>query len=71
MDPITLLSVTQLSNDDLLGRVKHLAERERKATVRLIACLAELDKRRLYLGEGCSSLFTYCTQILHLSEHAA
>lgn len=71
MDPITLLSVTQLSNDELLGRVKHLAERERTATVRLIACLAELDKRRLYLGEGCSSLFTYCTQILHLSEHAA
>lgn len=22
-------------------------------------------------GEGCSSLFTYCTQVLHLSEHAA
>jgi hypothetical protein len=31
----------------------------------------ELDTRRLYLGEGCSSLFTYCTQVLHLSEHAA
>ena len=31
----------------------------------------ELDVRRLYLGEGCSSLFTYCTQVLHLSEHAA
>ena len=33
--------------------------------------LAHLDERRLYLGEGCSSLFTYCTQVLHLSEHAA
>jgi hypothetical protein len=33
--------------------------------------LAELDARRLYLGEGCSSLFSYCTQVLHLSEHAA
>ena len=31
----------------------------------------ELDTRRLYLGEGFSSLFTYCTQALHLSEHAA
>src|SRR5262245_896273 len=31
----------------------------------------ELDARKLYLGEGCSSLFTYCTQVLHLSEHAA
>jgi hypothetical protein len=31
----------------------------------------EVDSRRLYLGEGCSSLFTYCTRVLHLSEHAA
>jgi hypothetical protein len=39
--------------------------------VALIASLAEFDARRLYLGQGCSSLFTYCTQVLHLSEHAA
>jgi hypothetical protein len=31
----------------------------------------ELDARRLYLGEGCSSLFTYCTHVLHLAEGAA
>jgi len=31
----------------------------------------ELDIRRLYLGEGYSSLFTYCTQALHLAEGAA
>jgi hypothetical protein len=30
-----------------------------------------MDARRLYLGAGYSSLFTYCTQALHLSEHAA
>ena len=47
-----------------------LAAEERKATAQLIAALAELDARRLYLGEGCSSLFTYCTTVLHLSEHA-
>ena len=31
----------------------------------------ELDARRLYLREGCSSLFTYCTQVLHLAECSA
>jgi hypothetical protein len=31
----------------------------------------EVDARRLYLSEGHSSLFTFCTQALHLSEHAA
>lgn len=64
-------SFAQLSNADLLAEVTRRAARERDATVHLIAALAELDARRLYLGEGCSSLFTYCTQVLHLSEHAA
>ena len=71
MDPEMLSSVAHLSNDELVARVKHLAEREREATASLIAHLAELDERRLYLAEGCSSLFTYCTQVLHLSEHAS
>ena len=51
--------------------MKRLTECERTATAQLIAALAELDDRRLYLGEGYSSLFTYCTQVLHLSQHAA
>ncbi len=71
MDSNILSAVAQLSNTELLARVTHLAEREREATAALIAHLAELDARRLYLAEGCSSLFTYCTQVLHLSEHAA
>ena len=60
-----------LSDADLLREVARLTSLERHATARLIAALGELDARRLYLGEGCSSLFTYCTQVLHLSEHAA
>ena len=64
-------SLRNLTDRDLLAEVHRLSERERHATVRLIAALAELDSRRLYLGEGCSSLFTYCTQVLRLSEHAA
>ena len=64
-------TVASLSDDALLAHVTTLAARERQATADLIAALAELDGRRLYLGAGCSSLFTYCTQVLHLSEHAA
>lgn len=60
----------QLSDRDLLAHVRLAAQVERQATAHLIALLAELDARRLYLGEGFSSLFTYCTQALHLSEHA-
>ncbi len=41
------------------------------ATAELVAHLAEVDVRRLYLGLGCSSMFTYCTERLHLSESAS
>src|SRR5262245_53861659 len=60
-----------LSDPDLLAAVEAAARRERAATVELVALLVHVDARRLYLEQGCSSLFTYCTQVLHLSEHAA
>jgi hypothetical protein len=66
-----LASVTDLSDTQLLDEVRTLARDERYATAHLIACLVEVDARRLYLGEGRSSLFVYCTEVLHLSEHAA
>ncbi len=66
-----LSAIGQLSDDELFARVKRLAEHERESTAALIAHLAVLDERGLYLAEGCSSLFTYGTQVLHLSEHAA
>src|ERR687898_1301035 len=67
----TPFSFHDFSDRELLSGVSRLAASEREATARLVASLAEVDARRLYLSEGCSSLFTYCTQVLHLSEHAA
>ena len=64
-------SFGSLSDDELAEQVKHLAACERRASVALIRSLMEFDTRRLYLREGCSSLFTYCTRVLHLSEGAA
>ena len=67
----TAISVDQLSDQALLHETVRLAARERTATVELVSALGEIDARRLYLGVGCSSLFVYCTRVLHLSEHAA
>jgi hypothetical protein len=61
----------QLPDGELLAQVSRAVQDERRATAHLVALLIELDARRLFLGEGFSSLFTYCTQALHLSEHAA
>ena len=62
---------SHLSDDNLMAEVKCLARGEQEATASLLAHLAELDARRLYLGAGFSSLFIYCCEVLHLSEPAA
>jgi HNH endonuclease len=63
--------LTGLSDRELVEEVRRLAANEREATACLVASLAEFEARRLYLGEGYSSLFTYCMRVLHLSEHAS
>ena len=60
-----------LTDDQLLAETKRLVARERTATAAVLRSLMEIDSRRLYLREGCASLFTYCTQVLHLAEAAA
>lgn len=60
-----------LSDDQLLAETKRLVACERSATAAVLRSLMEIDSRRLYLREGCASLFTYCTQVLHLGEGAA
>ena len=64
------LSLSTLSDDQLVQHVIAVATDERRATARLVAALAEFDARKLYLGQGCASLFAYCTDVLHLSEAA-
>ena len=59
-----------LPDDQLIMEVDTLAARERQATAHLIASLIEMESRRLYRGLGFSSMFTYCTMRLHLSEDA-
>lgn len=63
--------IASLSNRELLERIARIVAREREATATLVALLAEMDARKLYLELGFSSLFAYCTSALHLSEHAA
>jgi hypothetical protein len=66
-----ILTASHLSDAELLAAVVRLAHSEREATASLVSHIAEIDARRLYLGEGYSSMFTYCTGALHLSEHEA
>ncbi|MCH7643777.1 MAG: hypothetical protein IH974_02990 [Myxococcales bacterium] len=60
-----------LSSDQLLARLLELVQRGRELEAELIEHLAEVDARRLYLREGCSSMFAYCVQVLRFAEAVA
>src|SRR5437762_6637765 len=62
---------SRLSDRELMAHVERLARLAREATADLVAHLAELDARRLYLGAGYPSLFAYCTERLRISEYGA
>jgi len=66
-----LASCFDLSDRELRDALVDATANERGATARVISLLAEYDRRRLYLEDGYSSLFAYCTDALHLSESAA
>src|SRR5262245_21644140 len=64
-----LSMVARLSDQRIIAQVQYFARHERGATASLVAHLSEFGARKLYLGQGCATLVTYCTEILHLSEH--
>src|SRR5262245_61758683 len=61
----------QVSDDELLRRLSSLLDDSRRVEADLIDHIAEVDDRRLYAREACSSMFAYCTDVLHLSEAEA
>jgi hypothetical protein len=60
-----------LSDEELLRRLTGLLSRSRRAEADLVGHIGEVDRRRLFAREACPSMFAYCTEVLHLSEHEA
>lgn len=63
--------IAHLSNQALLEETERLASSVRRTNATLIAALAEVDARKLWADVGCSSLYTYCIQMLRFSEQEA
>lgn len=59
-----------ISDNDLLRRLSELVKNSRRVEADMIAHLAEVDARRLY-APYASSLFSYCSKVLHMSEYEA
>ncbi len=64
-------TVSALSDDRLLERTRELSGIEQHIEVVIIDHLREIDKRRLYLRIGFSSLFDYAVRELGYSDAAA
>jgi hypothetical protein len=60
-----------LTNDVLIDRLRALVTKNNEATAELLAHIGEVDARKLYLERGCSSMHTYCMEVLNFSEGAA
>jgi hypothetical protein len=65
---MTFAEPHSLSDGELLERVEALVKRERAGLADLLAHLAEVDARKLYLEQACPSMFAYCKERLHFSE---
>ena len=60
-----------LSDSDLLSQTQSLVARERELTTELLWHLREVEVRRLYAGQGYSSLFDYVRRGLGYCEGSA
>ena len=64
-------ALAKVSDRELLDGLRELVARHHQLEADLLTHLAEVEARELYLDEGCSSMFVYCTEMLHLSEATA
>lgn len=62
---------THATDDHLVAAMPGLAQNERTAVADFVDGLAEFDARKLYLGLGFASTYSYCAVRLHLTDGAA
>jgi 5-methylcytosine-specific restriction endonuclease McrA len=60
-----------LSDTELLHLLARLVAESRENTAKTVAVISEVDRRRLYLPAGYTSMKAYCIEALGLSEDAA
>ena len=64
-------SLRSLSDDEVLRHLSELVSQSRRIEAEVVAHIAEVDHRGLYAAKACSSMFSYCLEVLNLSEPEA
>jgi hypothetical protein len=65
------MNLSHVSDDVLMHGFATLVAQDRRTTAALLAHIAEIDARHLYLKFGHESMRAWCVATLHLSEDAA
>ena len=65
------MNTNQLSDDELVSRLRAICLDSRRLDTGLLVHLIEVEERRLHLASACSSLFDFCVRRLGMSEGAA
>ena len=60
-----------LTNTQLVSALSRLVREDRRLTAELLAHIAEVDARKLYLEQACSSMHVYCVERLRMSDQQA
>jgi len=65
------MSLSYLTDSQLLFDIKNLVSEERKLTYKIIEHLEEIEARKLYSDLKCTSLYDYCMKVLGYSGDEA
>jgi hypothetical protein len=68
---VAMQCLGNVRDEDLLRRLLDLVKRSRGVEADIVAHIGEVEQRRLYAEEACSSMFEYCRRVLGLGEHEA
>jgi hypothetical protein len=66
-----LESVRDLTDDELVLRVRHCVREDRRVSALLLAHLGEIEARGLHRDLGYESMFEYAVRALHMSDSEA
>lgn len=66
-----MLNLKSVRDEELLDQLTRLVKQSRGVEADVVAHIGEVERRRLYAREACSSMFEYCRRILGLRENEA
>ncbi len=71
MTELEVKSLKNLSHDSLIANTKSLVQRETEITLKVLFHIQEIERRRLHIERGFSSLHEFCVKYLGYSDGSA